>query len=205
MSGQKILHDRISNRNYLLIHKNGSTSLESLATTNPQRYTVYDSDFFNNFTTELEVIAFIREPIDRFVSGLFTQMSLYQIPKQVIVNMINNNETISFLDLHTTPQFWKILSLGKKYHIKFKLLPMSEMYKVDKNIKHLNKGPTVNIIHLTKQIIQRLDHFYTEDVVMYTNFLNCTVSVDEIINRIKLEKNFVDDLMQYKQSLTYLF
>jgi len=205
LSEQEILHDKISKKNYLLIHKNGSTSLEALAKKNSQRYAVHKSEFFNNSTAELEVVVFIRDPIKRFVSGLGTQMAIYQISKEVMSGIINNDKIISFFDLHTTPQFWTLLSLGKKYPIKFKLLPMSEMSSVDEDLEQLNQGSPANIINLTDEATQRLTHFYTEDIVMYNNFLNCTVSIEEIIDRIKLEKNFINDLTQYKQLLTYLF
>ena len=82
---------------------------------------------------------------------------------------------------------------------------MSEMRTVDADLKHLNQSAQANIINLTDEATQRLTHFYTEDIVMYNNFLNCTVSIEEIINRIKLEKTFINDLTQYKQLLTYLF
>jgi len=200
---QTILVDRISDTKYLLIHKNGSTSLEELANKNPNRYELHQADCLDKNKIE-EVVVFVRDPIERFFSGLRTQMELYKIPSSVITDMINRDNIVTFFDLHTTPQFWKILGLGKQYQVKFKLLPMSRLHTVDDTIKHLNKSLIDTRLELTNRALQRLDHFYTEDIIMYNNFLNTVVSVDDIIEKIKLEKNFVDDFNKYKQMLTYL-
>jgi len=187
----------------LLIHKNGSTSLEDLAKQYPDCYEIHQADLLDKTKVE-EVVVFIRDPLERFFSGLNTQLDIYKIPLDVISNIINCDTAITFLDLHTTPQFWAVLRLGKQHRVKFKFLPMSELYKVDDKIQHLNKGFSNIDINLTDAAVQRLNHFYTEDIVMYNNFLNKTVSLDEIIEKIKLEKEFVNDLSQYKQMLTYL-
>jgi hypothetical protein len=187
----------------LLIHKNGSTSLENLANSNPERYELHQADFLDRNKIE-EVVVFIRDPIERFFSGLKTQMEIYKIPSTVITDIINRDRYITFFDLHTTPQFWVILGLGKRCQIKFKLLPMSELHTVDPTIRHLNKGSSSIRLEPTDEALQRLDHFYTEDIIMYNNFLNRVVSVDDIIEKIKLEKIFVADVAQYKQMLTYL-
>jgi len=203
LSDQGILYDRISNIKYLLIHKNGSASLEDLAKKYPERYKIYQADALLDKTKVEEIVVFIRDPLKRFFSGLSTQLEIYKIPHKVITDIINYEETVSFFDLHTTPQFWAVLRLGKQHQVKFKFLPMSELGSVDTNIKHLNKSCGTELV-LSNKVLQRLNHFYTEDIVMYNNFLNKTVLLDEIIEKIKLEKEFVDDLTQYKQLLTYL-
>ena len=38
----------------------------------------------------------------------------------------------------------------------------------------------------------------------FNQFLNTTTTVDEIIQQIKLEKDFINDVKQYQHQLTYL-
>ena len=205
LSSSKILHDKMNDKNYLLIHKNGSSSLEKLARRNPSRYTIHNDTFLNS-TTNTEIIVFVREPIERFKSGLRTQISLLGLPPKITLSQINDKEIINFFDLHTTPQFWVLLSLAKKYSVIFKILPLNDINNVDDNMYHENKGLNSSVkLTFTDLALLRLEHFYTEDTVLYYQFLNSTTTIDEIINKIKLEKNFVNDLSQYKQVLTYLF
>lgn len=70
------------------------------------------------------------------------------------------------------------------------------------DIKQLNTNSVP--IQLTDIVRDRLVHFYTEDIVLYNQFLNSSCQVDDVIDQIKLEKDFIDDIQQYRQELTYL-
>jgi len=109
-------------------------------------------------------------------------------------------------DEHTLPQFWFLLRAAKNNNnLKFKLKPLSDMKTID-NIGHLNSRAQHKNgkINLNDRALTKLEFLYTEDIVMFNQFLNTTTTVDEIIKQIKLEKDFINDVKQYQYQLTYL-
>ena len=148
------------------------------------------------------VVVFVRNPIKRVISGLATQMVTYGISQQAIEKMTNN--TFGIIDSHTIPQFWFLMAAAKELDCKFDIRPMDMLNLVDCNIQQLNKSPSHNI-GLSDATLTQLNHFYTEDIVLFNQFQNSTATIEEIRTKILLEKNFIDDLNQYKECLTFYF
>ena len=195
-----ILFDNKQNKGYLLIQKCGTQSLLDLTKTQPQRFRVDSID--NLHLTDITV--FIREPIDRFISGLETQMKLYHFDITTIDKLMNQDDVIPMIDSHTIPQFWFLLKLGVNHNLTFTFKDISALHDVDPNILNLNRN-SKNKFNLTDSTRNRVMHFFTEDIVMYNQFLNTTTTLDIIINAIKQEKDFISDIEQYKKAINYIF
>lgn len=202
LSSREVLVDTKLNRYFLLIQKNGSTSLVRLAIDNPTRYKIVSTSSLKGKEID-KITVFVREPIGRYLSGISTQMSIYNMQEHSF-NVMFNNDHIPMLDSHTMPQFWFLLAVVNEIDCNFDIQPLDMLYSVDPAIQQLNKT-TVNKMKLSDSIINRLNHFYTEDVVLFNQFLNKTISIHQIKKKILLEKEFIDDITQYKEYLTLYF
>jgi hypothetical protein len=188
---------------FMLIQKNGTQSLTNLAIIKPKKFKIVSINYLkeNNIN---KVTVFVREPIGRVISGLNTQKKLLKISKQELEVILNQEETFYVYDLHTVPQFWFLLKLSTVADVKFQIKPMSELASVDTDIKNIHISYLEPISITNPKILERLVHFYTEDIVLCNQFLNTLSGIDSIIEKIKLEKDFINDLQQYRQVLTYL-
>jgi hypothetical protein len=187
---------------YTLIQKNGTQSLQELTKSKPNQYQLVNVDYLLHNNIE-QLTVFIREPIQRVLSGITTQIKLHGISEKSLDLTLNDQENFFVYDSHTIPQFWFLLKLSTVKNFIFNIKTMDSLIKVDPDILILNKNK--NFIKITNQkTMERLMHFYTEDIVLYHQFQNSVCSIDKIIETIKLEKNFVEDLQQYRQVLTYL-
>jgi len=185
----------------MLIQKNGTQSLLNLAKYNPTMFSVQSSDYLIKNGIK-QITMFVREPISRVLSGLTTQINLHGMSPRFINHVLNNEETFTIFDSHTVPQFWFMMKLSKTCKIEFNIQPMSMLKSVHPDIKQLNTNSVS--IQLTDAVRNRLVHFYTEDIVLYNQFLNSSCQIDNVIDQIKLEKDFVKDIQQYRRELTYL-
>ena len=196
-----IFVNRVTNQCYMLIQKNGTQSLIDLVKSNPAMFSIESSDYLIKNGIK-QITVFVRDPLPRVLSGLTTQMKLYGMSLKSVNDVLNNQETFTIFDSHTVPQFWFMMKLSKNCNIEFKIEPMSMLKNVHPNIKQLNTNSVP--IQLTDTVKDRLVHFYTEDIVLYNQFLNSSCQVDDVIDQIKLEKDFIDDIQQYRRELTYL-
>jgi hypothetical protein len=196
-----LLHDNVMNMCYLLIPKNGSSSLSNLTLIDPDRYTVQSKDFVdtNNIT---KVVVFVRDPIERYLSGLNTQLEMYKFDPEFVLDLINKTNYIPNFDLHTTPQFWFLITLSRHNQIEFDIRSIKDIQLVDSRIEKCNVSNCD--ITLTDAALDHLDHLYTEDIVLYNQFMNKTTQVQDVVSAIKKETTFIDDLRYYKTNLTYL-
>jgi hypothetical protein len=169
----------------------------------PDLFKVVSAEYVKNNNIKI-VTVFVRDPIKRVLSGLSTQSKILQIPKHVIEDILNQQEHFYFYDAHTAPQFWFLLRIAQVLDVKFQIKLLSDIQYVDIDVPHKNVNFNT-VINLTNPAtIEKLIHFYTEDIVLYNQFLNTICSIDSIIEKIKLEKDFVNDLQQYRSILTYL-
>ena len=129
-------------------------------------------------------------------------MLIYRLPLRTINRMLNGEEIFNIFDSHTIPQFWYMISLSQNYNVEFNIQSISMLKNVHPSIKKIN---TKSIsLEISDNVRNKLIHFYTEDVVLYDQFLNSVSDINKIIGQIKLEKTFINDLQQYKRQLTYL-
>lgn len=192
-----------TNECFALILKNGSTTLSSLAIDKPDLFKVVSAEYVKNNNIKT-ITVFVRDAIKRVLSGLATQSAMLQMPRYVIEDILNKHEHFHIFDAHTAPQFWFLLRISQVLDVKFQIKPLSDLQYVDTNVPHKNVNSKIMISLTNPNTIKKLIHFYTEDIVLYNQFLNTTCSIDSIIEKIKLEKNFVNDLQQYRSILTYL-
>jgi hypothetical protein len=208
--GGEVILNQETKECFLYICKNGTRSLEQLLNTN-SKYIHYVGPNLTEFLNQHEVdelTVFLRDPISRIISALYTQTSRYKIPVDIIEEFLNSDKIrIPIQDEHTIPQFWYLIRAAKNNNnLKFKLKPLSDIKTIDDNIGHLNardynKNGKINI---NDRALNKLEFLYTEDIVMLNQFLNTTTTVDDIIKQIKLEKDFINDVKQYQHQLTYL-
>jgi hypothetical protein len=194
-----ILFDCEQNKGYTLIQKCGTQSLLELLRRKPERFSIQKL----NGLTDLTV--FIRDPMERFISGLATQINIYKLDINTISRQINEDKLIPTFDIHTLPQFYFLLRLGLDKNIKFTFKSISSLAEVDPSILNLNQNYNHNYFEITEEAKLKIMHFLTEDIVMYNQFLNKTTTLDVIINAIKQEKDFIKDMTQYKKAINYLF
>jgi hypothetical protein len=207
--GGEVILNQKTKECFLYIYKNGTRSLEQLLNTNSE-YIHYIgpnlTEFLNQHKVD-ELTVFLRDPISRIISAVHMQQRLYKIPLDVIEEYLNSDKIrLVIQDEHTLPQFWFLLRAAKNNNnLKFKLKPLSDMKTID-NIGHLNSRAQHKNgkINLNDRALTKLEFLYTEDIVMFNQFLNTTTTVDEIIKQIKLEKDFINDVKQYQYQLTYL-
>ena len=208
LNSPQFLYDSQLNRCYLLIRKNGSSSLRKLAAnTDPIRYSIQNLEFLKqkNITN---IVVFLRHPIDRYKSGLKTYIQLGGISPEATAALWDAG-MLMFHDRHTTPQFWELLAIHRKLNVIFEFYSLDEINRIIPNIGHFNKRNDViaenNEDNIPDNILNQLNHFYTEDLVLYNKFLGIKTTIDKVINEIKLEKDFVNDYSQYQNILNYLF
>jgi hypothetical protein len=197
-----ILYDNEKNKGYTLIEKCGTTNLRNLAETKPSRFSV--QEIKKHSVTDITV--FLRDPIDRFISGLTTQMNMYGFDDKAIMKMMNINHVIPIIDTHTSPQFWFLLKHGLDTTVQFTFKDISSITDVDSSISQLNVNSVKDKdkLKLTKETKNQLAHFFTEDVVLYNQFLNSTTTLETVIDAIKKETKFVDDMSQHTRAINYL-
>lgn len=187
---------------YALIQKNGTQSLKALTRSKPSQYHLVGIEYLIEQQIS-SITVFVREPIQRVLSGIATQMKIYGFTEAALDNLLNKRETFFVYDGHTIPQFWFLLKLSKAKNFLFDIKPLSDLHKVDLDMPIINKNK--KIINLTNSnILERLKHFYTEDIVLHNQFVGKSCHINDIIEQIKLETNFIKDLQQYRYELTYL-
>ena len=201
----RIVLDCKSNTSYLLIEKCGTQSLLDLTARYPEQFKLLTLEkFLQNGQETLTV--FIREPIGRYISGIKTQIKIYQIPEHVFKFWLTstNNKMLPMVDSHTMPQFWFLLRFGLNSKIKFNFVELSGINKVHKDIQHLNITSPRQFDFLDKDSLAKIDYAMTEDIVLYNQFLGKTTTVAKIISRISEEENFFAEANQYKQIVPYI-
>lgn len=198
----QIMFDKTNNKGYLLIQKCGTQSLLNLTNKFPEQYCILTSKQFLE-TNQDTLTVFIREPIDRYISGMITQMQLYQIPQLVFERMLNIDQQVPMFDTHTMPQFWFLLRFGLNTTLKFKIVDLQDMYKIHSDIKKLNgRKPIQNF--LNNVAMNKIDYAMTEDIVLHTQFLGKTITIQEVLDQISKEKTFFSEVNQYKNILPYI-
>jgi len=149
------------------------------------------------------VVVFLREPFDRFISELKWQMHWYEMSDVIIQRMLDINSVIC-VDAHTVPQFWYLLATYDKLDLEFEFYDLSDIDKVIPGIRKENTSPISKEISFPESFRDKFNYLYTEDIVLYNQFRNCKATLSDVIEKIKLEKDFTEEFLRYKKLLTYL-
>ena len=182
----------------MLIYKCASVSLRRLAETYPDRYQIINRDEmlalgFNDVTV------FIRDPEDRYFSGISTQVDMYNFSISEFLKM----GVIPMLDLHTVPQFLSLLKFGLNQNIYFDLKKFEDINKVIPNLPHANKRTPEFESKIFDEFKDQINYLFTEDVILQ-NLCGNKMHINEIIDKIKQETEFVSDMKNYIQFTNYL-
>lgn len=154
------------------IFKNGSSSLS-------KTYSPVHLDVITNADC---ITVYIREPLDRFYSGVNTYLKNNPtLDSNTVIELINRH---LFLDRHFCPQFYWLVNLRRFTSAKFKILGMSQLSNT--TTLHMNKSE----VHNTSEHFKANDkiHFYLAlDKVLYWDLKNQTVTFDDILYKIKTQ------------------
>jgi hypothetical protein len=211
----ELLFDVEHNRCVLMIEKNASTSQFELGTTQSNKFKYIPADqgiYFLEQNNIQDVTVFLRDPIERFKSGLVQAARNFGIGQQAINDIIFGqlqNPRMNYgaasahiypLDNHMAPQFWTILRIPKHLNITFHFLPLSQystMFPVANKV-----NVSTNDFGIPTHVLDKVDLYYTEDIVLYNQFLNSSATLVEILERIKQESQFVEHLSNYSNLLS---
>jgi hypothetical protein len=205
----EIVYDQEINRGYLLIPKNASTSLRAFADKNPNRFIQLNDLDAKKFLESKNIsvlTVFVRDPIERFLSGLNEQRKLYGIVLESTLKVWESLETVDFFDAHTAPQFSFLLRSTHFSNFQFDILGLEKMNEIypQEELFNVSGSKKTKWDQFSKKLQERIVFFYTEDIVLHNQFLNRTATLKEIISQIAKEKIFVENYRQSCQVLTYL-
>lgn len=159
------------------IFKNGFSSLEKYATEHKLEL------LKNEQLSELkEISVFLRDPVERFVSGVHTMIELEQIKN--VDKFLQDVETLRTYDRHFIPQVYWLFHLLKYYKGKIKIQSVSELYDLIPN----RNGPKIAKMSADrKQRILQLnfDKYIVADERLLYRYLNKTVDIKSIIEEFK--------------------
>tara|TARA_R110002153_G_scaffold112281_5_gene254295 strand:+ start:4573 stop:5181 length:609 start_codon:yes stop_codon:yes gene_type:complete len=153
------------------IHKNGSTTLEKIKIRSLSLNEIKQLD---------TVDIFVRDPYQRFLSGIKTYAFKLNVDIKELCKIVND---VYFLNNHFCPQLFWIINLHRFTNAKIR-------------INHLDSLTSLTDINLNKQIgyndldiyfnnNNQLKHYLELDCVLYENFLNQTVEFSTIQTKIK--------------------
>jgi hypothetical protein len=211
----ELVYDTNLHRCYLVMMKNGSRSLNQLVKKDPNRFLYFVGNNSGAFLAQhniAEITVFVRNPVERFFSGLMTQSQLYKFSINAVLDVWEGRglsqqydvRHISMFDGHTTPQFWNLLRATKPPGLKFNIVSLSQLSKIYPDSEKVNVGKKFDFSSVSIEIMNKIDYFLTEDVVLYNQFLNQITGIEPIIEKIKLETAFMEEYRSYYKTLTYL-
>jgi len=158
------------NRYIYPIYKNGSSSLHQM---NLRRV--------NSFDNIAVIDVLIREPKQRFLSGVSTYLNNLDdsLDKDTALYFVKN---YLFLNRHFCPQFYWLVNLRRFTKSKIRLLPFESIKKIT-NINQ-NKSPE-NYTDLDKYFGDKVEFYLQLDKVLYYDLINQTVSFEQILDSIQ--------------------
>jgi len=175
-------------RHVYLIHKNGSTTLNSIKKRN----------LSTNEISQLEIIdIFVRDPYQRFLSGVMTYAKKINVHVAELSKIIND---VHFINNHFSPQLFWVINLQR-------------FTKANIRINHLDTITEITSINKNEQLgYDELDVYFNNnsglkyylelDCVLVGNFMNQTVTFADILTT--LQSNYTElynDTFAYSKSL----
>ena len=159
------------------IFKNGRPSLRRFAQLN--QLEVIKNEQLSKLT---DVTVFLREPEERFVSGVHTVIEFEDVTD--VSAFLKKIEDFSFYNRHFIPQVCWLFHLLKYFKGKVKLLPVKALYNLIPN----RDAPNINKLTAERQkqilSIEHKNYIQADQRLMYT-YLGKTVELKTIIEEFK--------------------
>lgn len=165
------------------IHKNGSSTLREIAVGKVDPSTATTVDIF------------VRDPYERFLSGVQTYIIKNNLDMRTTAEIVNQ---LYFLDNHFCPQLFWVINLARFTDAQIR-------------INHLDTLSSITALHHNQQHNTLDDYFknntqlkyYLElDCVLYENFLGQTVSQQQIFDTVKSNyPELYNDTVAYSRSI----
>ena len=159
------------------IFKNGCSSLRQYAQQNQLQ--VIRNEQLSNLT---DVTVFLRDPEERFVSGVHTVIEFEDIINVSV--FLKEVENFNFYNRHFIPQIYWLFHLLKYFKGNVKLLPVKELYNIIPN----RDAPNINKLTVErKQQILSIEHekYIQADQRLMHRYLGKTVELKTIIEEFK--------------------
>ena len=160
------------------IFKNGCTSLYNYANANKL-------DVLKNkdLLKEKKVKIFLRDPLERFVSGVNTVIEQKKIKN--VNSFIKKIEELKYTDRHFLPQILWLFHLSKYFKGDVELISVKELYKLIPN-----RDNPLGVKKLTEQrkqtILQIENGFYiNSDIKLIKTYLGQTLKLTKITREFK--------------------
>jgi hypothetical protein len=169
---------KMPNREYVYpIFKNGRSSLRQYAEQN--QLEVIKNEQLSKLT---DVTVFLREPQERFVSGVHTVIEFEDVID--VPGFLKKIENFNFYNRHFIPQVYWLLHLLKYFKGKVKLLPVEALYNIIPN----RDAPTINKLTAERQhqilSIKHKNYIQADQKLMH-RYLGKTVELKIIIEEFK--------------------
>lgn len=128
------------------------------------------------------VTIFLRDPCERFISGVHTVIELEQISNVKL--FLKKIEQLETYDRHFIPQFYWLLHLFKYFRGPVNLLPMGNLYDI---IPYREGPPIAKIKEDRKKEISLVNNkAYVEiDYRLIKKYLGETVSLEKLVREFK--------------------
>jgi hypothetical protein len=159
------------------IFKNGRSSLRRFA--KQDQLEVIKNEQLSTLT---DITVFLREPVERFVSGVHTVIEFEDIVD--VPAFLKEVENFNFYNRHFIPQVYWLLHLLKYFKGKVKLLPVETLYNLIPN----RDAPNINKLTAERQqqilSIEHKNYIQADQRLMYS-YLGKTVELKTIIEEFK--------------------
>jgi len=159
------------------IFKNGRSSLNEYALENKLKILKNEQ-----LSTLKEITIFLRDPVERFISGVHTVLEFEDIID--VPAFLKKIENLTFYNRHFIPQVYWLLHLLKYFKGNVKLLPVEELYNIIPN----RNAPNINKLTAErKQQILSIKHknYIQADQRLMHRYLGKTVELKTIIEEFR--------------------
>lgn len=159
----------------------------------PQRYVypIYKNGYTSLSNSGFEILPitrlpqldtveiFVRDPIERFFSGLSTWLEYNDhLDKDTMLFMAGHH---LFINRHYTPQFHWLVNLRRFTRAKIKINPIEDL----STITNLRLNENRNKVHYDVSHFPKVAFYMQLDKVLIETFLGQTVEFSEIVNAIR--------------------
>lgn len=175
-----------------LIFKNGNTSIRKT-----KNIKLISENHFNELT---DIDIFIRNPYDRYVSGVQRYVESFNksYDKETILKIIDDS---LFLNRHFSLQFHWLVNLRRYTNANLHIRPMAELNDiVDTHENISTRDEYINQYFINNQTLM---YYLTLDEVLFNDFMGTSVRFNEIVQFIKVNFNEqYNDILMYSKEIT---